>query len=405
MHSQKPSRLGAALLLALAACTQASPIAPGIDSSSVPGADVSGTGSPILLPSYALKDLGLLAGGTVSQASAANSAGLIVGYATAAGSSARRAVYFSGGVAIRLPELPGATASEAVGVNELGGVVGYNTVGGFRRPVRWQALNGTTAVAGPGGTAGATVSFAAPVQLPTLGGPVGSARAVNDSGVVLGFAETAARDTIIVRWTRDNAIQRLDAVRGKNYAPTGISNLGYFAMNGGPDDPTTGQAQPGYRWDVVEGFLPIETIGTDDDSPDINGMNNAGVVVGGFTTSDSLQRAFRWTSARGMVRLGEPPSGDIGVAANAVNDGGIVAANSYTLDGTGAKVTSRTVITHMLNERSPFTVLPGLGGTRSSPVDGGIARCGLIAGWSFPPGATTRRAVVWVPAGGGCAVP
>jgi probable HAF family extracellular repeat protein len=320
------------------------------------------------LPSYTLTPLGLLPGGTDSRAYQINNQGQVVGTATDS-AGATRAVYFSGGAAVRLAELDSATASEARGINDDGTLVGSVTVGGVRRPVRWAD------------------SAAAPELLQTLGGLSGRPRAINHGGTILGQAGDASEALYLVYWTPDGVPHLLDPGEDTALTPAAINDDGLVAGN------TDSSA---FRWSQDDGFSDIGGLGQDE--VDANGMNPNGVVVGGGTTDDGLRRAFRWTSARQTTRLGEPVAGDDGVEANAVNAAGIVAANSFTLDDT-AKVTIQAAVTLATQEDRQFTALPGLGGPQASPGDDGINQCGVIVGYAQPASSSDRRAVAWVPPG------
>jgi probable HAF family extracellular repeat protein len=317
-------------------------------------------------PSYTIQELGLLPGGTQSRAYQVNAGGQVVGTATDS-AGATRAVYFSGGAAVPLAELDSATASEARGINDAGEIVGAVTVGGTRIPVRWAD------------------SAAAPE---TLGGAGGRPRDVNNDGLILGQAADASQALLIVYWTPDGVAHELDPAEDTTFEPTSINDAGQVAGN---------NADGGFRWSADDGFTDFEGLGGED--VDANGMNANGIIVGGADTADSLQRAFRWTEARATDRLGEPVSGDAGVEANAVNAAGIVAANSFTLDAGGNKVTIRAAVTLMTQDSRQFTALPDLGGTQASPGDDGINECGVIVGFALPPGSTDRHAVAWTPAG------
>src|SRR5947209_2211412 len=91
-------RFAVALVAGLAGCRQDEPLG-----GSPP--------APATLPGFSLTELGVLAGGTQSQANS-GTATQIVGWATDA-AGRRHAVRFVGGSAIRLAEPPGATSSEA----------------------------------------------------------------------------------------------------------------------------------------------------------------------------------------------------------------------------------------------------------------------------------------------------
>src|SRR5205814_8052502 len=115
---------------------------------------------------------------------------------------------------------------------------------------------------------------------------------------------------------------------------------------------------------------------------DVNGLNNTGVVVGGVVNHDSLERAFRWTAARGMIQLGEPPDGYARIAGADVNDNMLVAATASNLNAAGTTIASAVAVTSALEPLRQFTALATLGGTRASTSDGGITQCGVIVGWA-----------------------
>jgi probable HAF family extracellular repeat protein len=215
----------------------------------------------------------------------------------------------------------------------------------------------------------------------------------------LGWAETPESDTVIVTWGRDGTVMRLDSAAGKNFSPAALNDSGVATGNAGADAADTGEGG-GFFWSLSEGFTMIESIGGDMDA---NGLNNPGVVIGGFTTSDGAARAFRWTKVRGMVQLGDPPAGYASIIANAVNDNQMVAATATDTSALGTITQSVAAASTVLEPERDFVSLPTLGGTQAAVVDGGITSCGVILGWAYAAGSTSRRAVAWVPSG--CSVP
>lgn len=350
---------------------------------------------PPTLPPYTIRELGLLPGGTQSQANA-GSASTIVGWAIVSGAT-RHAVTFSGGQAHALLEPPGATASEARGVNDAGMIVGFATVGGVRTAIVWSSAG------------------AAPVQLPSLGGAYSFARSINNAGVVVGNAQTSAGDTVLVLWEGSGGGYSATRIRvrtvtyvgtdsvvdtvpvGHGYAPSGINELGQVVGNLPTDSETSG---------FIFGDVALDTIEapSGDAGPDANGLNNYGVVVGAFETPAGPSRGFLFTGPLGAFQLGEPPSGYTDLEANAVNDSGRVAGNAFTVNTSGAALTSVGVIGTMIDSVHTFTALPTLGGTLAQPTDNAITECGVVLGFATKPAsATTRYAVAWVPTG--CTIP
>lgn len=330
------------------------------------------------LPTFSIVELGL-ANGTTSQAYGINAGGTAVGYATDAG-GAQRAVVFQGGVAVRLPEPDSTTRSNAYGINDAGQIAGSVRINGVEKPVRWASAT------------------AQPTMLPLRAGTTsGRARAINNGGTIAGFV---TGDELPVLWDANDALVEVDATLTESYEPIVINDDGLFAGN-------REDAEMGYRWDEESGFVFVGGLagGDDDDADaagesDVTGMNNGGVVVGSSETGDELTRAFRYTEARGIVQLGEPVAGDTGVIANAINDAGLVAGNSFQVDGTGATVASQPAVTLATQPTLQFVALPTLGGARAEPTSGRTVNpCGVIVGWAFPNGSTSRHAVAWVPAG------
>ncbi|MDX2193790.1 MAG: hypothetical protein NW201_10585 [Gemmatimonadales bacterium] len=342
------------------------------------------------LPAYTVRQLGLLAGGASSEARAVNADGRVVGVATDAG-GAVRAVYFDNGAAVRLAELAGATASEAWDINDAGVIVGVVVVGGDELPVRWASPT------------------AQPVLLPLPAGvDEGVARSVNNAGVVVG---NVGDDEVFVLWSAGNQLIQADPASNEEYEVVALNGAGQVIGNAETDD----DEEAGFRWSATEGFAwlgSLEGGGDDDDDDDdaggpsgeseARGLNPDGVVVGHSEIPSGRIRAFRWSEARRMVRLGEPPAPDTEVSAAAVNAAGLVAGHSFTVDAGGNTLTSRPVVTFMLEAERAWVALAGLGGARAEPADDGINACGVVVGWAQPPSATARRAVAWVP--GSCTV-
>lgn len=117
-----------------------------------------------------MTDLGTL-GGSGSIAFSINASGQIVGYSFTP-SLRERAVLWQAGEMIDLGALPGHDRSWAREVNSRGDIVGHSWSGSAfdqRRPVLW--TNGTV------------------IDLGTLGGAFGSALAINDKGVIVGYSQ------------------------------------------------------------------------------------------------------------------------------------------------------------------------------------------------------------------------
>lgn len=333
---------------------------------------------------YTIQQLGLLPGGTQSQANG-GSATAIVGWGIVSGSS-HHAAAFAGGQGIALKEPTGTTASEARGVNDAGVVVGFAQISGVRRAYWWPAAS----------------AAATPVALPNLGGTYSFARSVNQNGLILGSAQTDTGDTVIVIWTPDGmggyTVARLDTAGGQDYDAAAISNRGVAAGNG---------TDNGFIWNASEGFEDVDVPagGADTAGVDVNGMNNYGIIAGAYTDAvTGNDRSFIFTSTAGSIPLGPPPSPYTGVAAGGVTDSGMVAAVASGVDA-GGNAISAVVVGSILDTANVWTVLPLLpGGTRASVSDNGVTACGVLVGYATKTtAATPRYAVAWVPQG--CTIP
>jgi probable HAF family extracellular repeat protein len=352
--------LPAAGLLLLAACE------------SIPSRENEGLQAP---PAVTIQDLGL-ADGTQSQAYSINADGLAVGYATDAG-GAQRAVYFSGGSAVRLPEPDSTTRSNAYGVNDAGIIVGSVRINDVEKAARWDTPTSQ------------------PVLLDLDGNTAGRARSINSDGVIAGFV---TGDELPVLWDAAGVITIVDPSLTDSHEPGQLNDEGLFIGN-------AEAIEAGFIWSEDDGFTFLGGLREpeDEDDPgesDARGLNNNGVVVGSSVNEDGETRAFRWTEARGMVQLGDIPTGAEGTIANAVNDAGLVAGNGFTLAPDSSVATSQPIATLATAEHGAFVVLPTLGGARAEPTSGAsINACGVIVGFAFPTGSTDRHAVAWIPAG------
>jgi hypothetical protein len=328
------------------------------------------------LPTYTLQQLGLLSGGTQSQATG-GSAVVIVGWATDAGGVAH-AVTFAAGSATQLREPAGALSSEATAVNSAGQVVGFATLSnGIRQAVVWPS------------------SSAAPTLLASLGGAYSFAAGINDQSTVFGAAQTDSGDTVLVAWQPNGAtyaVARVDTTGGAGDQAVALNNTGQFAgnfANGGG----------AFFWDPTDGF---DTVAAQTGTTTARGLSQYGIEVGSIGNGSSPAQAYVYTGTIGVVVMGGPPTGFTGVVANSVSAQGIIAGTAFTTSG-GSMATSEAVVGTVVNPSGAFTALPTLGGTLAQAADNGITPCGVILGWATPTGSSSHHAVAWIP--NGCTVP
>lgn len=177
-------------------------------------------GSAFLWSNGTMNTLQLLAGFSISNASAINSAGAIVGYVETANLSTMQAVFWQNGSIAALPNPSGCSNSMATDINELGEISG--TCGS--EAVVW--INGAPIVIGPG-----------------------SALSINDSGTVVGATNLRDRTSSdAFTWT---------AASGTYLLPGFFSGAQAYGINDNGDifgvgDTTLVTPEPG--WDALCGI-------------------------------------------------------------------------------------------------------------------------------------------------------
>jgi hypothetical protein len=327
------------------------------------------------LPVYTIQQLGLLPGGSQSQATAA-SAAAIVGWAADAG-GVHHAVTLGTRAATPLAEPAGAVSSEANSVNAAGVIAGFATLGsGVQEGVVWSSPT------------------APPVVLPSLGGANTFAHGINNQNAVLGTAQTDSGDTVLVTWRPDGSgydVARFDTAGGVDYVPIATDDPGDIAGN-------LPAGQGAFFWDDEDGLLNV----TPSSGLSIaSGLNDLGIEVGGINNGSSPSQAYVFTGSIGVITMGAPPQAFTDVVANGISDQGVIAGTASTVDGLGHTLTSTGVIGTVDNPAQAFTALPTLRGTLAQPV--GVSGCGLIVGWATTASSPAHVAVVWVTKG--CTIP
>jgi hypothetical protein len=329
------------------------------------------------LPVYTIQQLGLLPGGSQSQA-IAGSVAAVVGWASDGG-GVQHAVTFVGGQATRLAEPVGTASSQANSVNTSGVIAGFVILSsGVQEAVLWPSATGQ------------------PVVLPSLGGANTFAQGINNQNSVLGTAQTDTGDTVLVLWNPAGsgpgfAVTRFDSAGGVDYQAVATDDPGDLAGN-------LPAGQGAFFWDDEDGLLnvtPATGISV------ANGMNNVGIEVGAIINTPGASQGYVFTGSIGAITMGAPPSGYTNVVANGISDLGIIAGTASTVDGSGNTLTSVPVISTVVNPAQAFTALPALGGSLAQSV--GMTGCGVILGWATQAGSPAHLAVAWVTKG--CTIP
>jgi hypothetical protein len=328
------------------------------------------------LPTFAVRQLGLLIGGTQSEATG-GSASVIVGWAADARGVAH-AVSFAGGAATQLLEPWGALGSSAEAVNSAGVIVGSAIRSdGVREGVVWSAPR------------------AAPTVLPSLGGTYSFATSINDQNTILGVAQNASGDTVLVVWQANGAsyvVAPVDTTGGAGDLPAAINNSGQVAATL-PDGGGAFFVDPGSG---------VDTIVAPNGTTVAEGLSNLGIEVGAIDDGPSPEQAFVFTGQIGIMVMGPPPAGYTNVIANSVSDLGIIAGTATTVSG-GTTLLSEVVISSVVNPASAFAAVPTLGGKLAGAASNGVTSCGAILGWATASGSVAHVAVAWIP--NGCVVP
>jgi probable HAF family extracellular repeat protein len=195
------------------------------------------------------------------------------------------------------------------------------------------SINNSNAVAGTGIPSGSTavaafLGEAGGMQwLPSLGGGLSSANAINDSESIVGYSYTSANQQHAFLWTAANGIQDL--------TPDLTSNGGSTATAINSSNEVTGYYYPagstvpvGFLWSQSAG---LQQFGTSETLP--FAINNSGTVVGQMTNASGQHQAFSWTEAGGFVDLGT--LGGTESSALGINSSGWIVGTSLSANKNG----------------------------------------------------------------------
>jgi uncharacterized membrane protein len=260
-------------------------------------------------PHYRIFDLGLVDGGTASQAFGVSPHHLTV-VGRDIGDSGNPAYVWtpdSGGVA--LPNLPTRVYAAANAVNDAGVIVGTSMTtffGSGALPVKW--------------VDGVITQY----QLP-FGQDVGRAVSINRHGLAAGSVGGDVEERAAL--FSDDGTEVIDAVTSNgsymSYA-TGINDAGLVAGSG--IDPDNAAVNVGLVYDSRTGTLTSIGALPGDNSALAFGISNAGYVVGSSMFDQGSGTPFIWSANKGMVAIPLPPKTSEG-SAYGVNDFGWAVGN------------------------------------------------------------------------------
>ena len=229
-------------------------------------------------------DLGTL-GGTFSYANAVNDAGQVAGYSTTVLGYEHPFLWTKVGGMTDLGMLPGFAVGDcsARDLNDAGQVVGtcYAYESGQERAFSWTQAGGM-------------------VNLGTLGGGYTYSTAVNNAGQVVGASDTARAETHAFSWTKATGMTDLGTIGGGWYSSARAVNESGQVV--GAAIATMDYSTHAFSWTKAGGMIDLGSIGGVDGYA--TAVNNAGQVVGVDYTEEYDPHAFSWTKAGGMIDLG-----------------------------------------------------------------------------------------------------
>lgn len=278
-------------------------------------------GSAAAAGSYQISSIGVLAGGTYSEAYGINSRGQVAGISNVSNGQVR-GIFYNGSLQMLGPGLGGSHA-RAYDVNDNGLVAGYReryySAAGIMRlqGVVWNPGVGVTTIA----------NFGAADQFESI------AYGVSNDGVAVGSASGQSGQTSMnpMMWTSGGGTVWIGTYTGlpsSNGLSTGVSDngveiCGYSFDANGINRPFRRSGNTTYQ---LSGFSPGAGVYVDT-MP--RAINNNGLMVGNYKVDFNTNRAFRRTAGGSFISLGylTGPGGsddDSSFAEGVNNNGDIV---------------------------------------------------------------------------------
>jgi probable HAF family extracellular repeat protein len=261
---------------------------------------------------------------------------------------------------IDLGTLPGGTSSEAVGVNGSGQVIGHSSTSSGDDVFIWTDTGGMTALGGASGTGLSDVSdtgqvvggtrsgnftsafsWVSPGPINVFGPPATNpfltslAFAVNDGGLVVGMRMTGQTYSLCpscplrpfrraYSWTSPGPMVDLPSLGGREDFALDVNNSGQIAGSAQLPGSTVSHA---VVWSSSTNT--IQDLGTLPGGVDSSAsfITDAGQVVGRARDANLMPRAFSWTSAGGMVDLGDLGANQ--ASPFGVSESGLVVGQSH----------------------------------------------------------------------------
>ncbi len=247
--------------------------------------------------------LGQFSGGDSSQGEAVSGNGsTAVGFARRADGNYRGFTWNSPGPILSLEPLPGWPSSQALGVNGNGSVIvgdSFNETSGSALACRWTGQSNPTPI---GPMPGGTFSYAFGVSA--------------DGTSIVGYGDNSTSSRHAFRWTESGGFVDLGSL------PEGPYSYAYAISADGAvtvgNSGALGSLQA-CRW-VLDTPHSLGVLAGETNSVALS-VSLDGTTIVGTSYSPSGDRAFRWTSALGKIRLGALPGATTSYGNGVSGDG------------------------------------------------------------------------------------
>jgi probable HAF family extracellular repeat protein len=240
---------------------------------------------------------------------------------------------------------------------------------------------------GPSGSRAGFFDGATVHDIGTLGGTQAFAPALNESGQVAGYSDTAGGFAHPFRWSLATGMLDLGTLNG---APSsygrGINGPGQVV---GHNDRALSPPEA-FFWSDTTGMVDIGKLGTGFSAAVAQAINDAGTVTGYSDAPDGNTHAFAWTAAAGMVDLGTV--GGLDSYGTLINNAGQIAGYSAVNDASGFNYHG-----FVWNPSTGIVDIGTLSGLGSAAL--AMNQAGQIAGVSDA-NSLYQHAILWTRAGG-----
>lgn len=254
-----------------------------------------------------IREIGTL-GGSYTEISAMNNQGVVVG-SSEDGAEHSNVLGFTWTAAGGMRALPGTSVASAEAINDLNYIAGLNAEAGISaRAVRWNPGGGITPL-GPRPTS------------------LSEASAINQLNVATGFADSASGIINATLWDASGKPTNLGTLGGSRAFGMHINAHTEVA---GRSDITGNTREIGFFWRRLGGMLPIDGGGPLTDVADLNDRTEA---VGYTLRSDERLVAYKWTPTSGLTQL--PSLSFRDTVASDINNGGDIVGSAQLPVGQG----------------------------------------------------------------------